>query len=102
MAECNDTGVDYGTAYTLLLRVAMSTTLNQCIPQEPDSEDCVNLDTSQVAPVNDQTFDLCGPPGACANYSDIFNGAQSLVYNCNGSQGISGSVQITPDVTIEM
>ena len=103
MAICNDTGVDYATAYTLSLRVAISTTLNQCVPKDAVSSDCVNLDTSQVTPVNGQTFDLCGPPGACANYTDIFNGVQSLLNYCNSTEGmLGGSVEIAPDVTIQI
>jgi hypothetical protein len=95
---CNS-HVDSETGYTLLLRVAMTPNLDACVqdgPVAPGAEyPCTPFNQSQITAVNGQTYDICGPLGACATFMEIVNAASALQYKCLDSHGnVGGSADI--------
>jgi hypothetical protein len=102
--------LDSNSAYTLLLSVAMTTQDTEaCAPNinpnplPPDGDTCGALDPLKVAPVNETSYWVCGPPDSCSPWANIFDGAMALQFKCVDSEGyVGGSVDIGGGMFLEL
>jgi len=82
----------------------MSPNLEACTPTDGT---CAKLDTSEVAPVNGQTYDICGNDklatgNICVGAEMILAAASTLQFNCSVGGLVGGSVDIGKGVTIRL
>lgn len=96
--------VDAETGYVLLGMVGNTPNLEACTPADGS---CVNLNTSVIAPVNGQTYDICGngesaTGNVCVGANIIVAAAVALDFNCNIGGMVGGSFDIGGGVSIQL
>jgi hypothetical protein len=90
--------------YALLSEVSNTSNFEACTP--PDGS-CANLNTSVIAPVGGQTYDICGngesvTRNRCVGANIIVAAAAALDFNCNIGGMVGGSFDIGGGISIQL
>ncbi|KAF2428962.1 hypothetical protein EJ08DRAFT_308592 [Tothia fuscella] len=101
---CRDSTISNADAMILSLRVVMTPSLKVCTPDASARSKCLNFDTSQIEPVNGQTYSLCGPSGTCIAGDTLQDAIKALQFKCTNSNTntTGGSVEVMPGITVQL
>lgn len=96
--------VDALIGYALLSKVSNTSNFEACTPRDGS---CANLNTSVIAPVGGQTYDICGngesvTGNRCVGANIIVAAAAALDFNCNIGGMVGGSFDIGGGISIQL
>lgn len=95
--SCEEPGLDYATALTLMVELFALPDLEICLPDGPLPINCISVDIPRV---QNYTYGICGPQNWCAPAATVRDGAMALQFHkCPGGT-IGGGVELAPNKTL--